>query len=420
MTTREENDLITHVGPGTPMGDVLRRYWMPALLSRELPGPDSPPVRVKLLGEDLVAFRDTNGNVGLLEEFCPHRLASLFLGRNEESGLRCVYHGWKFDTAGQCVDMPSEPAESNFKSRIRITSYPVVEQAGVVWTYMGPRERQPELPDMEWMRAPDTHSFVSVTHEYANFVQCVEGGIDTVHSSYLHNNDLSDKSGFRQIATAARLEVVRGDFGFQYAGIRDIGNDQNYVRMYTFVMPFHQIRSRQTYSAKGREETPTLAGHMWVPIDDENTLVFNWLYAADDDKPLSPEFVERSEQRLGRGPEGETRARHRNRANDWGIDREMQRTVNFSGIYGTNSQDLAVQESMGAIVPRWREHLGTTDLAVLGYRQLLLDSIKIVQEGGDPPGTDPKTYRNLRASDVVLSKDVSWKDVAQEEMAARR
>jgi phthalate 4,5-dioxygenase len=420
LLNKEENQLITRVGRGTPMGEVMRRYWMPCLLASELPGPDCPPVRVRLLGEDLVAFRDTNGQVGLLDELCPHRLASLFLGRNEESGLRCVYHGWKFDVDGHCVDMPSEPAASTFKERVRQLAYPTVETAGVVWAYLGPTEKQPDLPDMEWMRAPDTHLFVSVTEEYCNFVQCVEGGIDTVHSSYLHNNNLADKTGFRQIATSAQVEVARGDFGFQYAGIREISAEENYVRMYTFVMPFHQIRSRQNYSARGREEIPTLAGHMWVPQDDEHTLVFNWMYAADDDKPLTPEFVDRTERGLGRGPEGETRQRFRIRANDWGIDRAMQRTVNFTGIPGTNSQDLAVQESMGATVDRSREHLGTTDRAVIAYRQLLLDSIKIVEDGGDPPGLDPSTYRQLRASDVVLPKGVSWQDVAEEELVARR
>src|SRR4051794_20587657 len=200
------------------MGDVMRRYWMPALLSNELPAPDAPPVRVKLLGEDLVAFRDSQGNVGLLDEYCPHRLASLFLGRNEESGLRCVYHGWKFDTAGHCVDMPSEPAESNFKARIRLANYPTVERAGVIWAYLGDPQQKPPIPDMEWMRAPDTHAFVSVTVEHCNYLQCVEGGIDTAHSSFLHNNDLA-APGLRQMATSPRLEVVRTPFGFQYASI---------------------------------------------------------------------------------------------------------------------------------------------------------------------------------------------------------
>src|ERR1700752_2233651 len=146
MLPVEQNELVSHVGPGTPMGELLRRYWMPALFTRELPEPDCAPVRVKLLGEELVAFRDSQGRVGLLEEFCPHRRASLFLGRNEECGLRCVYHGWKFDTAGTCVDMPNEPAESNFKDKIHITSYPTLDQGGVIWAYMGPADKQPESP----------------------------------------------------------------------------------------------------------------------------------------------------------------------------------------------------------------------------------------------------------------------------------
>src|SRR5579884_248932 len=149
MATKEENELLTRVGPGAPMGDVLRRYWMPALLSRELPEPDCAPARVKLLGEELVAFRDSQGRVGLIEEYCPHRLASLFLGRNEESGLRCIYHGWKFDITGQCIDMPNEPAESNFKNKVRATAYPCLERGGLVWTYMGPRSTPPPLPDIE-------------------------------------------------------------------------------------------------------------------------------------------------------------------------------------------------------------------------------------------------------------------------------
>ena len=420
MLTKEQNQLVTRVGPGTPMGEVMRRYWMPVLLSREIPAPDSPPVRVKLLGEELVAFRDTAGTVGLVEEYCPHRLASLFLGRNEERGLRCVYHGWKFDVTGACVDMPSEPATSTFKERVSITSYPVVEKAGVVWAYLGPADRQPPLPDMEWMRAPDTHVFVSVTEEYCNYLQCVEGGIDTAHSSFLHNNDLSDHSGYRQISTNPKLEVLKSDFGFQYASIRDLG-EQNYVRLYTFVMPFHQIRSQQlaARTGEGRQRIPTNAGHMWVPIDDERTLVFNWLHAVEDDKPLTPEYVEQAETSFGRGPEGENRVRHRTRTNDWGIDREMQRAVTYTGIFGLNTQDLAAQESMGPIVDRSREHLGTSDLAVIAYRQILLDAIEAVQRGDEPPGVDPSAYRDLRASDMVLEKHVSWREVADRELAAR-
>src|ERR1700730_15492241 len=171
MLKREENELITRVGPGTPMGNTRRHYWMPVLLSSELPHPDSDPVRARLLGEDLVAFRDTNGQVGLLAANCPHRSASLFFGRNEEAGLRCVYHGGKFDAAGQCLDMPNEPAESDFRTKVRAVAYPTAEKADVVWAYLGPREKQPPAPNLEFMRAPHGHTWVSKTHEHCNYLQ---------------------------------------------------------------------------------------------------------------------------------------------------------------------------------------------------------------------------------------------------------
>ena len=180
MLSKEDNELITQTNAGTPMGNLIRRYWMPALLSEEIPAPDGAPVRVKMLGEELVAFRDSQGRIGLVGEHCAHRGTSLFFGRNEECGLRCVYHGWKFDTAGACVDMPNEPAENNFKDKIHITSYPTLDQGGVIWAYMGPAEKQPESPGMEWSRAPDQYRAVSKTFEYANYAQAVEGGIDTV------------------------------------------------------------------------------------------------------------------------------------------------------------------------------------------------------------------------------------------------
>src|SRR5215211_4447560 len=176
MLKREENELITRVGPDTPMGATMRRYWMPALLSSELPQPDSDPLRLRLLGEDLVAFRDTNGQVGLIQNNCPHRGASLFFGRNEEAGIRCVYHGWKFDVSGQCVDMPNEPAESDFKHKVRARAYPTTEKAGIVWTYMGFADKSPPVPDMEWMRAPEGQMWVSKTYQECNYLQAMEGG----------------------------------------------------------------------------------------------------------------------------------------------------------------------------------------------------------------------------------------------------
>ncbi|MFQ6028123.1 MAG: Rieske 2Fe-2S domain-containing protein, partial [Dehalococcoidia bacterium] len=381
-----------------------------------------PPVRVKLLGEELVAFRNTQGRIGLIEGYCPHRLASLFLGRNEENGLRCVYHGWKFDVEGQCVDMPNEPFESRFKDKVRITSYPTLELGGVIWTYMGPPEKRPEPPGMEWTRAPQSNRFVSKTHEYCNYLQGIEGGIDTVHGSFLHNNDLSDTVTFHRIDTSPRLEVEQTSYGFRYAGIRDLGEIGNYVRIYQFVLPFHQFRSHQIVrkkNASGRESTPLIKGHMWVPVDDHNMMVYNWLLAVDEDKPLTPEFILAQETSAGRGPDGETMVRHRTRENNWLIDREVQRTKTFTGIKGINTQDLAVQESMGRIVDRSREHLGTTDRAIITFRRILLDLVKNFQKGVEPLGVAPEAYRKVRAVDLVLPKDVRWQEAVSQQLLAR-
>jgi phenylpropionate dioxygenase-like ring-hydroxylating dioxygenase large terminal subunit len=416
VLTREENERLTRVGPGTPMGTLLRRYWLPALLVDDLPAPDCPPVRIKLLGEELVAFRDTHGRLGLLAEHCPHRLASLFLGRNEEDGLRCVFHGWKFDVAGQCVEMPTEPSDSRFKEKVRQPAYPTVERGGVIWAYLGPPDRQPDPPDMEWLRAPATHRFVSRTHEYCNYLQGIEGGIDTAHSSYLHNNNLADRGGFRQLDTAPRLEVERTPYGFCYAGIRDVGDEGHYVRIYQFVLPFQQFRAHLLTGRRGsgRAAIPQVRGHLWVPMDDEQTMVFNWVYALEPDKPLTPEFIADYEAGAGRGAAGETTVRHRTRANDWLIDREVQRTRTYTGIDGVNTQDLAVQESMGPIADRTREHLGSTDRAIIALRQILLGAIATVEQGGVPPGVAPSAYRGVRAADVVLPKDARWQDAARE------
>ncbi|HWP58590.1 MAG TPA: Rieske 2Fe-2S domain-containing protein [Candidatus Acidoferrales bacterium] len=422
MLTRQDNELVTRVGPGTPLGEVMRRYWIPALLSEDIPAPDCPPVRVKLLGEELVAFRDTQGRIGLLEEYCPHRLASMFLGRNEHNGLTCVYHGWKFDVNGTCVDMPNEPIESRFKEKVRMRSYPTIEQGGVIWTYMGPPDKKPEGPGMEWTRAPQTHRFVSKTIEYCNYLQAIEGGIDTVHSSFLHNNDLSNMRHFKRIDTAPRLEVEKTAYGFRYAGIRDVGEIGNYVRIYQFVMPFHQFRSHQVDYDAGtgaRLSIPLIKGHMWVPMDDENTMIYNWMLAADENKPLTPEFIERMERIAGRGPGGEGTIRHQTRANDWLIDREVQRTKTYTGIKGLNTQDLAVQESMGPIVDRSREHLGSTDKAIIMCRRVLLDAIRDVQNGKDPAGADPGTYRKIRPADIMLPKEARWQEAAQQHLIAQ-
>lgn len=421
MLSPEDNERLTRVGSGTPMGELLRRYWMPALLDHELPEPDCPPKRVRVLGEDLVAFRDTQGRVGMVDEVCAHRCASLFLGRNEENGLRCSYHGWKYDVDGRCVDMPNEPPDSQFKDRIRIKAYPAVDVGGIIWVYMGPTDKKPGPPDMEWTRMPPTHRFVSKTLECCNWLQGLEGGMDPTHQAFLHNNNISRR---RPISDWARVEYERTPFGFQYAGIQDLGDDRNYVRIRDFVMPFQQMRPHQVAAmvregASEEENVPQLRGHLWVPIDDENMWVFNWIASADKDARLTPEFVRQAETASGRGSDGEVGfQRVRTRANDWLIDREMQRTVNFTGIPGVNTQDVVVQESMGPIVGRHREHLGGSDRAIIIIREVFLQVLEEFQQGIDPPGTDPETHRNVRPIDLVLPKSTPWQDAAEREMVA--
>jgi phenylpropionate dioxygenase-like ring-hydroxylating dioxygenase large terminal subunit len=218
MLTREENELLTRTGPGTPMGSLMRRYWVPALFSRELPEPDCPPVQAKLMGERLVAFRDTDGRLGLLGELCPHRTASLFYGRNEECGLRCVYPGWKFDVDGNCVDMPSEPPGRGFQHKIKTTAYPCIERGGVVWTYMGPAELKPEFPSLEWAELPEQHRFVSRHIQECNWLQGLEGGFDTSHLAFLHRGSIDGVPR----SVPSRYEGVPRDFGFVVGTGRDI------------------------------------------------------------------------------------------------------------------------------------------------------------------------------------------------------
>jgi phthalate 4,5-dioxygenase len=410
MLSREDNERLTRVDRGTPMGTTMRRYWIPALLARELPEPDGAPVRVRLLGEDLVAFRDTRGRVGLLDEFCPHRRASLFFGRNEECGLRCVYHGWKYDVDGRCVDMMNEPAEQQFKDKIFIASYPTAEVGGVVWAYMGPLERRPPPPAFAWTRVPPTHIQVSKVIQESNWLQGLEGGIDTSHAPILHRllTTNTARPGFKPDnpfvrGKAPTLEVDITDYGYRYAGVRPLDEASFHVRTYHFILPFHQIRPSRSESG-----VPLVAGHMWVPIDDENTMVYNWEYSVS--APLTAE--DRLERRLGNGPldvDQTTFRALRNRRNNYLLDRQVQKTESFTGIDGINVQDRAIQEGMGTIVDRSREHLGPADRAIIQARRLLLEAAKVVGEGGTPRGVEP-TYAGLAAAEAVLPRGADWRE----------
>jgi phthalate 4,5-dioxygenase len=261
---------------------------------------------------------------------------------------------------------------------------------------------------------------VSKTLEYANYLQTIEGGVDTAHISFLHNNNLADRKSLSRRDLAPRLEVERTDYGFRYAGIRDAGEDGTYVRVYQFVMPFHQMRPAQAANAGFSDTVPQVRGHMWVPIDDHSTWVYNWMYAADPARPLTPQIIGDYEKSSGRGPAQDVgNIRTSTRENNWGLDREVQRTKTFTGIPGLNTQDLAVQESMGPIVPRWREHLGTTDIAVITLRQIFLDAARNLEQGIEPPGLDPTTYRDVRSADLVIPNGTRWQDEAKDALIAR-
>jgi phthalate 4,5-dioxygenase oxygenase subunit len=412
MLSRQDNELLIQVSPGTPMGDTMRRYWVPALLSWELPEPDCPPVRVKLLGEDLVAFRDTQGRIGLLDEFCPHRRVSLFFGRNEECGLRCVYHGWKFDADGRCVDQMNEP--ESFAHKIHTTSYPAVEAGGIVWAYMGPAELRPALPLFSWTQLPATHRHVGKVIQESNWLQGLEGGIDTSHAPILHRTQgaHSKRPGFKPKDPFVRgkapvLEVDITDYGYCYAGIRPLDDATLHIRAYHFIMPFHQIRPSRL-----DDGTPTVAGHIWVPMDDENTMVYNWV-ASVLDQPLTEE--ERLETRLGNGPQDvdqTTFRSKRNRQNNYLLDRQVQKHETFTGIDGINLQDRAVQESMGAIVDRSREHLGPADRAIIQARRLLIDAVRSVEKGEAPRGVGP-SYYTLRAAEAIVPHTTNWRTLLE-------
>ena len=405
------------------MGHVFRRYWLPALLSSELPVPDGAPVRLRLLGEDLVAFRDTTGAVGLVDAYCPHRRAPMFLGRNEKCGLRCVYHGWKFDTHGRCLEIPTEPKDGTYKDRVRIKSYPVWEGAGMLWTYMGPAEDAPPPPDMELTRAPETHRFVSRTVQDCNYLQALEGGLDSSHATILHNITLGDMSWLDDYErTTPKLDVQLTDYGFQYSGIRK-SQDRYWVRVYQYIMPVTQIRGRIA-PVRGEKEPPKIpliSGHYWVPIDDVTVSVINFSYSAEPDIPLAREFALASEADYGRGPDDllpDLRLK-KNLANQYLIDRERQRTQSFSGIAGINTQDVAVQEGMGPIADRSEEHLGSTDRAIVMMRRLLLEATRTVEAGGSPRGANSACYARVRAVDHYADSEAQIPGLIAREIAAR-
>jgi phenylpropionate dioxygenase-like ring-hydroxylating dioxygenase large terminal subunit len=407
------------------MGDYFRRYWLPALLASELPAPDCPPVRIRLLGEDLIAFRDTNGRVGLLDEFCPHRRASLFWGRNEECGLRCVYHGWKFEVSGACVDIPNEPPEYAFEAKVRTTAYPTCEYGGIVWAYMGPPQHAPELPKLEWARVPEGHRYVSKRFQQTNYLQAVEGGIDSSHSNFLH----ASVEAFRQTPSylekvktstnlrakyhlrdrAPQFTVTKTDYGMLIAVRRNAEEDSYYWRLTQFLLPTHTMIPYQ----KGL----SIHGHCWVPRDDQTCWV--WTMTWNPETPLSTEDWEaiRNDTFVHAAVDPATFRPVRNADNDYKIERTQQRTT-MTGIHGFASQDQAIQESMGPMVDRTRERLGTSDAAIISMRKLLLQEVRSLQQGVEPsPARNGDAYW-VRSASAVLKRDVEFEEGCRELLKA--
>jgi phthalate 4,5-dioxygenase oxygenase subunit len=417
MTTRELNDFLTQTGPGTPMGNLFRRYWIPALLSAEIPEPDSPPVRVKLLSERLIAFRDTQGRAGVMDEFCAHRSVSLWFGRSEENGLRCPYHGWKYDVTGQCIDVPSEPVESGFCQKIRLKSYPCVELGDVIWTYMGPPELQPPLPGFEWCAVPQAHRFVSKRTQECNYLQAMEGGIDSAHVSFLHRHDLrSDslhvsKGAELTSQTDARFDVIETEGGMVIGVRRPAQPGHLYWRITQWIMPFHSMIPPYGDNA--------LNGHAWVPTDDENCM--SWCFTHHPTRALTDHELD--VMRNGGGIHvnlipGSFRPAV-NKDNDYLIDRAAQKAnKTYCGVKGIAMQDAAIQESMGPIQDRSKENLTSTDNGVIMARVRLRKAALAAQQGKPVDGLDPATHA-VRSASIVLPEGANFHDAARDALRVR-
>jgi len=380
MLPREDNDLLTQVGLDKPMGQLMRRYWLPALLASEIPEPDSPPVRVRLLGEDLVAFRDTQGRIGLLEEHCPHRGTSLFFGRNEECGLRCIYHGWKMDVDGKVLDTPAEPADSTLKNKVRQNAYPCQEAGGIVWAYMGPRDKLPLLPAYEWLTLPAEKLYVSKSIQDCSWLQGLEGECDSSHLSFLHRSFTGERQrgggdgALYAADTAPTLEGIEMDYGIRMLSCRKIAAETVYLRVSNIVMPCHGFIP--TGGIKGNPEGYTIHSH--VPVDDSHSMRYNIHFRRN--RPIEPN------ERQHENEIGADFVKIRNLQNDYLIDREKQRHENFTGMGPIFMvHDACATETMGPIYDRSQEHLGVSDMTVIAVRKFMLNAARAVAAGKEPP-----------------------------------
>jgi phenylpropionate dioxygenase-like ring-hydroxylating dioxygenase large terminal subunit len=421
MLTAKENQALTEVGPGTPMGEFMRRYWIPAAKSEEVQTPGGAPARVTLLGEKLVVFRSRDGQLGLIDEFCPHRRASLAYARNEPEGLRCLYHGWKVACDGRVLESPPEPPARTFAKKLSVTSYPVREAGGLIWTYMGPRELEPPFPKFPWLDLPSDRLLVVKMYQATNYLQGVEGDLDPAHPNYLHRDfDLDDTkswaaAGWQSIADimsdgSPEIECEKTPYLMRHAAIRKSFDPKNkYVRVFEWVAPFY------CYIATGPHESQLFKA--WHPIDDHNCFTFYIHF--DPDRPLDTEAIYENWRHRTSPPDYKT---VHTAANMHLQDRELMDRGNFSGVTGAAVQDRAMQEGMDPICDRTKEHLGTSDKAVIFYRRLLLERLEDMAAGKPLPAHDPSLTFQQRGYSSEMPADQPWTDVArwQDERARRK
>lgn len=412
---KEMSATLTRVGSDQPMGQLMRRYWVPALMSKEISKPDGPQVRVQLLGEKLLAFRNSEGKACLIGEFCSHRGVSLYFGRNEKNGIRCAYHGVKFDGDGKCVDVPSSPEAC---SRMHIQGYPCIERGGIVWTYMGPADKKPTPPELEWCTLPESHVFVSKRVQYSSYLQAMEGGIDTAHVSYVHSFEV-DSDPMHQGCKALDyikadgnvvFEIEKTPFGLSLLGRRNGEPDSYYWRVTQYLFPWFTLIAPFGEHALG--------GHVWVPIDDHSC--WAWSINWQPSRPLNHE--ERSAMEAGKGIHVKYVAEgsfipEDNRDNDYGMDRVAQQEKrSYSGIVGFSAQDYSLQESMGTIQNHDAEHLLPTDKAIVMARRMLHEAALGIEKGEDPPALDA-TKQRVRPAGVLLPKDQDPREWAKVNLA---
>jgi phthalate 4,5-dioxygenase oxygenase subunit len=422
MKAAKDSEDLTRVGPGTVMGDFIREYWMPAIKSRELVA-DGDPLRLMLLGEKLIAFRDSSGRVGVMEHQCPHRCASLFLGRNEQDGIRCIYHGWKFDVDGNCVDMPSVPPGQDFKEKVKAKAYKTAERNGLIWVYMGERKEPPALPMIEVTLLPEDELDITFIQRDCNWVQAFEGDIDTSHFGFLHVGHLDPEEvpeghplEHTAVERAPEYKVRDTPWGTSYGAYRAVNNGNSpktYWRFANFMFPFW------TQTPQG-EFPQHIHARAWVPLDDTHTMFIFVRWRTKMKTSLAPL---KSGQPLGGGkPAAEYQpistewlGRWRlkaNESNDWTMDREAQRTNRiYSGIDNIHLQDQAVTESMGPITDHAGEHLGPGDLMIARTRRRVLQAARAFRDGTPAPGVDaPEVFLGSRSGYFLAEPGVDWLD----------